>query len=132
MTITISRFLRLVLGADAVASGTTGALLIGSAGLLEGPLGLPAALMREAGLVLVPYVAFVGWLATRARTSVWNVDAVILCNAAWTLASVVLLAGGFVSPTWLGIAFVLAQAAAVALFGALQYVALRTSGTAIA
>ena len=132
MTISISRFLRLVLLADAVASGATGLLLLGGAGFFESLLGLPVALMREAGLVLIPYVAFVGWLATRPSTSVWSIDAVIVCNALWALASVVLLLSGFVSPTLLGHAFVIAQAAAVALFGVLQYAALRFSGTAIA
>jgi len=132
MTISISRFLRLTLLADAVASGLTGLLLLAGAGLLESLLGLPVGLMREAGLVLVPYVAFVGWLASRSSTSVWSIDAVIACNAVWALASVLLLVSGFVSPTLLGYAFVVVQAAAVALFGVLQYTALRTSGTAIA
>jgi hypothetical protein len=132
MTISISRFLRLVLVADAVASGLTGLLLLAGAGLLESLLGLPAGLMREAGLVLVPYVTFVGWLASRSSTSVWSIDAVIACNAVWALASVLLLVSGFVSPTLLGYAFVIAQAATVALFGVLQYAALRMSGTAIA
>ena len=132
MTITISRFLRLTLLADAVASGATGLLLLCGAGVLESLLGLPVWLMREAGLVLIPYVAVVGWLATRHSTSVWSIDAVIICNTLWTLASVFLLVSGWVSPTLLGYAFVIAQAAAVALFGALQYAALRLSGTAIA
>ena len=59
-TIHPSPFLRNVLLLDAAASGATAALLIAGAGLLDGLLGLPVALMREAGLILVPYVAFVG------------------------------------------------------------------------
>ena len=47
-------FLRTVLLADAIASGATGLLMIAGAGLLEGLLGLPVALLREAGLVLIP------------------------------------------------------------------------------
>ena len=57
--------LRNVLLLDAAASGATAALLIAGAGLLDGLLGLPVALMREAGLILVPYVAFVAWVGTR-------------------------------------------------------------------
>lgn len=132
MTISISRFLRLVLVSDAAASGATGLLLVVGAGFLEGLLGLPATLMREAGFVLMLFVAFVGWLAARPRASVWSIDAVIICNVLWTLASIALLVSGIVAPTLLGHAFVIAQAATVALFGALQYTALRRSHALIA
>ena len=47
-------FLRYALLADAVASGATGLMMIAGAGLLEGLLGLPVALMREAGLCWCP------------------------------------------------------------------------------
>jgi hypothetical protein len=49
------RSLRLSLLADAGASGATAALLVAGAGLLEPLLGLPLALMREAGMLLIPY-----------------------------------------------------------------------------
>lgn len=62
-----SIFLRRALLLDAAASGLTGTLMLAAAGLLEGPLGLPAGLLRDAGLVLIPYVAFVAVVATRAR-----------------------------------------------------------------
>ena len=52
-------FLRLALYADAVLSGVTGAAMIAGAGLFAGLLAVPEALLFEAGLVLVPYVAFV-------------------------------------------------------------------------
>ena len=64
-TIHPTAFLRNVLLLDAAASGATGLVLIAGAGLLDGLLGLPVALMREAGLILVPYVAFVAWVGTR-------------------------------------------------------------------
>jgi hypothetical protein len=118
-------FLRRAILLDAAASGATALLLIAGAGLLEGLLGLPASLMRGAGLVLVPYVAFVAWLGTRERVSSGAVWAVIICNGLWTAASVLLLLSGWVAPTALGIAFVIAQAAAVALFGELQYMGMR-------
>src|SRR5947208_1738566 len=80
--------LRNVLLLDAAASGATAALLIAGAGLLDGLLGLPVALMREAGLILVPYVAFVAWVGTRegiARGAVW---AIVAANALWVVARV--------------------------------------------
>src|SRR5438045_7884060 len=125
-------FLRYALLADALASGATGALLIAGASLLDGLLGLPVALMREAGLILVPYVAFVAWVGTRqgiVRGAVW---AIIAANALWALASVCLLVSGLVAPTLLGTAFVIAQAAVVALLGELQYAGLKRQDTVAA
>ena len=117
-------FLRKALLLDAAASGATALLLIAGAGRLDGLLGLPMALMREAGLALIPFVAFVAWIGMReqaARGAVW---AIIAANALWAVASVALLASGWVAPTGLGYAFVIAQAAVVALFGELQYAGL--------
>ena len=118
-------FLRRALQLDAVASGATALLMIAGAGLVEGLLGLPAALLRGAGLVLVPYVAFVIYTGTREaipRPAVW---AIIVANVLWAAASALLLISGWVAPTGLGYAFVIAQAVVVALLGELQYVGLR-------
>lgn len=118
-------FLRNVLLLDAAASGATGLLLIAGAGLLDGLLGLPVTLMREAGLILVPYVAFVAWAGTRGTIARGAVLAIIAANALWAMASVGLLVSDLVAPTVLGYAFVLAQAAVVALLGELQYAGLK-------
>src|SRR4051794_24526900 len=78
-------FLRYALLADAIASGATGLLLIAGAAVLESLLNIPLALSREAGLVLIPYVAFVAYVGTRAtimRGAVW---AIIAANAVWAL-----------------------------------------------
>jgi hypothetical protein len=118
-------FLRYALLADAVASGATGLLMIAAASLLEGLLGLPTALMREAGLVLVPYVAFVAWVGTREAISRPAVQAIIVMNVLWVVGSVLVLVGGFVAPTVLGYAFVIAQAVVVGVFAELQFIGLR-------
>jgi hypothetical protein len=120
-----STFLRRALVLDAVASGATALLVIAAAGLIDGLLGLPAALLRGAGLVLVPYVAFVVFVATRARIEPAAVWVIIACNALWAVASFLLLLSGQLAPTGLGIAFVAAQAIVVALLGELQYMGLR-------
>jgi hypothetical protein len=125
----MSRPLRLALLADAVASGATALLLVAGAGVLERWFALPVGLMREAGLVLIPYVVLVAAVASRPATPVATVTAIIAINAAWTAASVLLLLGGWVSPTLFGIAFVLAQALAVAAFGVIQYLCLRQAVT---
>jgi hypothetical protein len=121
----MSVFLRRALVVDALASGLTGALMLGGASALAPMLGLPTALLQGAGLVLVPYVAFVAIVAARTHISTAAVWAVIACNAVWTVASFALVIDGFVAPTALGIAFVIGQAVAVAALGALQYAALR-------
>lgn len=120
-----SSFLRNALTADAAASGATALLLIVAAGILEPWLGLPTALLRGAGLVLLPYVAFVAFIATRASPAAGAVWTVIAMNAAWTAASLLLLVSGWVAPTVLGYVFVVAQAAVVAGLGELQYMGLR-------
>jgi hypothetical protein len=118
-------FLRAALLIDAVASGLTAALLVAGADALRDWLGLPVVLMREAGLILVAYVAFVVFAATRAQISAGAVWAIIACNALWTIASIVILESGLVAPTTLGMVFVIGQALAVLALGALQFVALR-------
>lgn len=119
------QFLRHVLIADAVASGATGALMIAGAGFLSGLLAIPGGLLFEAGLILVPYVLLVALVASRPVIPAKPVWFIIACNALWVMGSVILLMSGVIAPNALGYAFVILQAAAVALLGELQYVALR-------
>ena len=125
-------FLRYALLADTIASGATGLLLIVGAGLLDGLLGLPVALMREAGLLLVPYVALVAYVGTREAISRPAVQTIIALNVVWTICSIGLLLTDYVAPTALGTAFVIVQAAAVAVFAELQFIGLRRESLATA
>jgi hypothetical protein len=120
-----SLFLQRALILDAVASGATAVLLIAAAPALAPLLGLPVALMRGAGLLLLPYVAFVALVARRGRLEPAAVWTIIVSNALWAAASFGLLLSGQIAPTALGIAFVVVQAVVVALLGELQYVGLR-------
>lgn len=118
-------FLRRVLLADAVASGAMGLLLCAAATQLEALLGLPAQLLRVAGLALLPFAALVALLATRGtirRGAVW---AVIAVNAIWVVDSIALLLSGEVTPTLPGQVFVAGQAIVVAVFAELEVGALR-------
>ena len=120
-----SPFLRSVLLMDAATSAAMGVALLLGAGMLAGLLGLPEVLLRGAGLSLLPFAAFVAWVATRPalwRAGVW---AVIALNVLWAVDSVVLLVPGWVAPAAQGYAFVLAQAAFVAVLAELEYVGLR-------
>jgi hypothetical protein len=120
-----SPFLRRVLSLDALASGATGVLLAVGAGPLEGLLGLSPALTRPAGIFLIAYAAAVAWLASRPafpRALIWTV---IVGNSLWVIESLSLLVTGWVHPTGLGYAFVVAQAVVVALLAELQFIGLR-------
>ncbi|WP_207540290.1 hypothetical protein [Sabulicella rubraurantiaca] len=132
MTLRPTRFLHLALLGDAAASAATGLLL--AAAPIAGLLGLPESLLRVAGLALLLYAAFVGWVGRSAAPPRAAVRAIIAVNVVWVLDSVALLALGpalaGLSPTALGTAFVLAQAAAVAGFAAAQAAAMRGAAKA--
>ncbi|NGN40635.1 hypothetical protein G6N74_06125 [Mesorhizobium sp. CGMCC 1.15528] len=125
MTITVSPFLRNVLLLDAVASGATAILAMGGASFLSPWLGLPADLLFWSGAVLVPFVAFLVAASRRETLARMTLIDIIGINVLWVVASFGLLVSGLVAPTALGIAFVSAQAVAVALFAELQFIAMR-------
>ena len=124
--------LRFALLADAVASGATGLMMIAGADLLTGLLGLPVALMREAGLLLVPYVVLVAFVGTRQSIPHGAVKAIIALNVAWVAGSAGLLVSGLVAPTVLGYCFVIFQAVVVGVFAELQFIGLRAERAATA
>ncbi|MGN6285289.1 MAG: hypothetical protein ACTHM2_09085 [Afipia sp.] len=127
-----SLFLRRALLADAVVSGAMALLLTFGAGVLTALLNMPEALLRETGLFLIAYAAFVGFLGSRAAMPKVLVLLVIVGNTLWTLASIALLMSGAVSPNLLGVAFVVMQAIVVGMFAELQFIGLRKSVPAMA
>jgi hypothetical protein len=126
-----SSLLRRVLVVDAVSSGAMGVAMVAFAELLAGLLQLPVDLISEAGIVLLPFAAFVGFVASRSEPSRIAVWLIIALNAVWVIDSIVLLFTGWVAPNALGYVFVVAQAAAVLLFADLEYMGLKRS-TAVA
>lgn len=121
-------FLRFALLGDAAASGATGLLMTVASGPLASLLGLPQQLLFWSGAILLPYAALVGWLGTQPAFSSASVWVVITVNAIWVIDSLVLLVSGWVQPTPLGTAFVLAQAIVVAAFAELQFMGSRKAG----
>jgi hypothetical protein len=118
-------FLRRVLLIDAVSSAFMGAALLALSGLLAPLFDLPANLLLESGIVLVPFAAFVGYLASRStppRSGVW---CVVVLNAVWVLGSAGLLLGDAIAPNAFGYAFIIAQAVVVGVFAELQAIGLR-------
>lgn len=127
-----SSLLRRALVADAAITGTTALALAAGATILEGPLGLPANLLRGAGLSLIPFTALLVIMLRRdplPRGAAWFV---VICNALWAIDSILLLFTNWVDPTLLGQAFVIFQALIVAAFAEAQYLARRRSTPAIA
>jgi hypothetical protein len=116
---------------DAVVSGANGAVYLVAAGPLESALGLPAELLRPLGAFLLAYAALLWLVATRAELRLGAVRVVVAGNVAWTVASLVVLAGGWLTPTALGEAWLAIQALAVAGIAALQAYALRSSATSV-
>ena len=124
MTFAPSLFLRRVLQLDAAATGATGLLLLGGTSLLHSLLNLPVALMTYAGIFCVAWAATLGFASIRPQLSRSFVWTIIVANVGWVIGSVALLVSGYVSPTWLGYAFVIAQALAVDIFAGLQMFAM--------
>ena len=135
MTFVPSKFLRFALGADAAASGALGVLCAAGAGQLSGLLGLPEPLLRWAGIALLPWAALVAYIAARPTLYPGAVWAVIGLNVVWAIDSFGLIVGGQVSPTGLGMAFVVVQALAVLALAECEFIGLkqsRASHTALA
>ena len=126
----MTNLIRPALLIDAAASAATATLLIAGTSLLETWLAIPATVIREAGLILAPYIVLVVIVASRPQISTRAVWVIIACNAIWTAASFAIL--GFISPNRLGVAFVIGQALAVAALGVLQWAALRKSAISLA
>jgi hypothetical protein len=125
MTIAITPFLRNALRLDAFVSGAAALLLIGGASALAPLTGLPAGLLFWSGVVMVPFVAALAVVARRETVPRLVVVDIVALNALWVAASFGLIVSGLVEPTALGVAFVVVQALAVALFAVLQAIGTR-------
>jgi hypothetical protein len=110
---------------DAAASGAMGLLLAMGAPALQPMFGLPTPLLRAVGAFLLPFAVSLLLLAPRANRSLGLVRLIIAGNLLWIAASIVVIVATRASITLLGEAFVLGQAAAVALFVYLEVRALR-------
>lgn len=95
--------------------------LILAAPWVAGLTGLPPGFLRGVGLVLIPLAAFMLATGLGRLGSGWAVATVIWGNAAWVVGSLGLALGlGGLEPNALGLTFILAQAAVVAVFAVLE------------
>ena len=113
--------LRLVLLADAVTCLASGILMTLFAGPLAGLLNIPSSLMIYAGASLFPIAVFIAITARRNPISVSAVRVVIIGNVLWITGSLWLMLGTTISPNGLGLAYLAAQGAAVAILTWLEY-----------
>ena len=112
---------------DAAGSGATGLLLTAGNGALAEPLGVPSGWLLGLGVFMLAYAAELVVVARMLpRTAGW-VRRIGMANSGWVLASVGAVVLGAWDLTGLGVAFVLAQAAAVAGFVAMQVRAASTA-----
>jgi hypothetical protein len=119
-------FLRNVLLLDAASGIAGGLLFVLAAGPLAQLLEMPAEFLRGAGAVLLPFAAFVLWVATRQVIPGKAVWIVVGLNALWVIESIALLIGNWVAPNAFGTAVVLVQAVAIAVIAELEIVGLRS------
>ena len=124
--------LRRALLADGTLSGAAGIALLLAAGPLGDQFGLPEALLRVAGLSMLPWAVALSSLARQARPSHAGVLTVVAVNVLWVLGSALLLLAGWVDPTALGYAFVIVQALAVVAFAEVQFLGLRRASPMLA
>lgn len=115
--------LRRLLQLDAIVVAINGAAYAVLGGVLDSVLGVPARLLWALGGLLIVWSVFVWYAATSLRLeAVW---AVIAANFVWTALSLVVLAGGWLSPTTAGGVWIALQAVAVGALAVLQLYALR-------
>jgi hypothetical protein len=120
------RLVRLLVRFDALVTGAFGLGLVAFGAVLDGPLGISAALMIPVGAALAAYAAVL-WLGIARRPTRPAVLAVVGLNLLWAVGSVVAVAAGWLSASTLGNVLVLGQAAAVAVLADAQWLALRRS-----
>jgi hypothetical protein len=121
-----STLLRRTLRTNAVFTLLTGVLLTIDAGPIAAFIGLPAPWVLVAvGVLCLGYAALLFLAARRTPIVRGHGLAFVVADAAWVVASAVVLLGGLAPLTTAGVWAVLIVADIVAVFAALQYVGWR-------
>lgn len=122
-----SPLLKFALRADAFVSAAVAALQLLLLDWLADKLTLPRPLLMGTGVFLLLYAAMLVLLSN--FTSVWRVLIlfVVAGNVGWAAGCIAMLAESLVTPSALGIAFVLVQALTVLAFAALEWSGLKAS-----
>jgi hypothetical protein len=117
--------LRFALKTDAAMTAANGLAYLAGFALLDGWLGVPAALLAGVGAFLLAFAVFVGRVATQREISRLAAGGIVAANLLWAADSVILLVVDGFTPTLAGQIVIAVQAAGVAGLAALQYAGLR-------
>jgi hypothetical protein len=112
---------------DAATCATMGTVLTLGARVIGQFTQIPPALLFYAGLILFPIAAFMAIVASRRAIFPPAVWLIVLGNAVWVAASLVLLVSGWIAPNAFGSIFIIAQALVVAVLTELEHGALRAT-----
>lgn len=127
-----AQFLRTALIIDGLTCFGTGVASLALGPMLAPYLGLSASLLQGSGVALLAVAAFIAFAVKTTPGMPWAAWTVVLGNAGWVLASVLVLVAGFEQPTTLGTAYVIAQAVFVAVIAELEYTGLKKLGGSLA
>jgi hypothetical protein len=122
--------LRQALLLDAMASGAMGIVMAAAPGFIARLLNLPTGFVFYIGLFLIGFAATL--LVLRRYPQPALIWLVILGNIGWVIASIAILFTSLIAPNTFGVVFIVAQAAAVALFAELEFIGQRRSALAAA
>lgn len=117
--------LRNLLLVDALSCAAMGGLLALGSMAIGDLTRIPPALLFYAGLVLFPIAGFMAIVATRAVTSPAAAWLIVVGNALWVVASLLLLIAPWIEPNGLGSMFIAGQALVVTVLTGLEHRALR-------
>jgi hypothetical protein len=113
--------LRFAFRLDGVISALAGLATTFGLGAAASALGMPTPVALGLGLFMSGYGTAMLWLGGRVGLARALVLGIAGGNALWVAASLALLASDWIRPTDNGVAIIVAQAAAVAVFSLLQF-----------
>ena len=123
-----TQFLRRVLAIDSIGTGLLALAAVIAASPLSDVTGIPVQWLAGLGLALLPFAAWVGWLARQSNPPRKLVWLLIVANDVWIAASLLVVFGDLLPLTALGIEFVVAQALLTLVIATLEFVAIRRVG----
>ena len=126
MSVSLARPAARIIWLDAALCLFTGLVLAVANAPIAAITAIPSGLLLWAGLLLLPVAAFMAFVASRRPVPALGLTLIVFGNLGWIVASLALLTGFWFAPNAIGVAFILAQAALVALFAWMEYAAMRS------
>lgn len=130
MTTNTGMTIQKIMGLDALTCLSAGVLMVAAAAPIAALTNLPQPLLFWAGLALWPIAALFFAMARMTPVPKPLLWIAVLGNLAWVIAGIGVLS--VISPNALGVVFVLAQAAVVAILTVLEARSLRTPTPTVA